>query len=115
MPDTEPQVGPEMDAAVARACGWRVKIFVGDLVLVDENNSLLTGVPFCPSTDLNSAFEAAEKAGLFDEGRNLAKDGRIWFILQPDGFDPITYTVARGETAAECICRAILALHKNPS
>ena len=101
--------GPEMDAAVARA----VDLAGMSMLAVGGGNDfyLLASIGYrrwSPSTDLNAAFEAAEKAGLFDPSVGFLCKGRVneWCYLTNAGV-PAT---AWGATTAEAICRAILAL-----
>lgn len=86
--------GPELDCAVAEAIGTK------------------TCHPFRPSTDLNAAFAAAEKVGLFDEfWRTLGRDelGETWGVFE-QGFGKTTIAGEQHETPALAICAAILEL-----
>lgn len=114
----EIKAGAELDRAVAEAIGLRfMHAMLGGLsFFVDPNEG--TGVSpfgFQPSVDLNDAFFATERAGLFDVERDgpevhLAKtfDGQ-WEILT--GGSEMGY-VSRESTPAQAICAAILALSK---
>lgn len=88
-------VGVELDIAVAEACGLSIPEF---------------------STDLNAAWEAAEKFGLFGlwngHGCSLVSDRR-WHVVKyvEEGADLEVSAVASGDTTQEAICRAILALN----
>ncbi len=119
---TQIPVGPELDAAVAKACG-----IIGELA---AKNGFATFVreyeryrlPWQPSIDLNAAFEAANKAGLFngkhkdrdDYGHSLSGSpiDDTWYIehwtWNGDGL--ASTTLATGATPAEAICRAIVSL-----
>lgn len=108
---TELTPGLELDLAIARACGFEVRVrhHLGtgeplDLVLDASGNY------FHPSTDLNCAFEAAETVGLFDRFALTVLSGTwritpavsgLWFV------DPV---LATGSTPALAICAAILKL-----
>ena len=66
--------------------------------------------PFSPSTDLNAAFEAAEKVGLFrshyrGNSRTINCD---WFVTRMPSNDDGVF--ASAPTPAEAICLAILEL-----
>ena len=90
------------------------------------------GVLFSPSTDLNAAFEAAEKAGLFpgwfvDKGADGTwVVGRVWYCYEEDvdeddddenevGWNYESLDGSEHATPAEAICRAILALKIGPT
>jgi hypothetical protein len=104
--------GPELDAEVAKACG--IKVAVGDLctdeglypnVCYKDDGSESV---FRPSTDLNAAFEAAEKVGLFINGGSLSRfspHGDSWAWYDADGIE-----ICRNESPAMAICSAILSL-----
>lgn len=109
--------GPELDAAVAKACGIEGTLmqfksvgvlFVltqGDLISVDERYA------WQPSKDLNAAFEAAEKFGLFD-GWMLYKAVAVWGFQ--DAYDsPLRNgdCVLEAPTPALAICAAILEIN----
>ncbi len=129
--------GPELDRAVAEAVGWTHKICVGyrdeagnDLdaaEAISAGCSLLavrkliyktvdakTGGKYIPrySTDLNAAFEAAEKVGLFSETfwRTLGMDefGETWGVFEQDGAVKKTVAGENHDTPALAICAAIL-------
>ena len=72
-----PLVGSELDSAVANAVGIKTVVVHDSHVLItprewDEIRGIehptcegdVACVKFCPSTDLNAAFAAAEKVGL---------------------------------------------------
>lgn len=133
--DIEP--GPELDRAVAEAVGdpfprahdWEhmglsgheESVFrcknCGDLDLADQAGGYSEKDPCVKpySTDLNAAFAAAERVGLFDirsgaPGRDLSKmhgEPETWCVWAPtaNDSDP-TY----GATPALAICAAILKL-----
>jgi hypothetical protein len=115
------EAGPECDKAVAEACFGNATIYF-DHDLQQNVCLLLPGdVRFSPSTDLNDAFDAAERFGLFDPSRHgfsISQNGRgegtprTWWI-----FDPITWVkhadgivVDDCDTAPLAICKAILIL-----
>jgi len=111
----EIKAGPELDRAVAKASG----IVVSELPIDvypdtqetrpywnprgDDNEDHL--IPFHPGVDLNAAFAAAEKAGMFLELMRLAS-----------GWMATTYlmhgTYGYGDEPALAICAAILMLKK---
>lgn len=112
--------GPELDLAVLRAIGYDGKIvekyqqpdgsykhrFV---VVIGEENP--TGRPIWqPSTDLNDAFLAAEKFGLFDGtgfARTLAKSDSKWTLVWNDyGDEALPFETS----PALAICSAIITL-----
>jgi hypothetical protein len=155
----ESKPGPELDRAVAEAIGevvisreeavakcndWRLRQstphgpdfeswFAGEWYLDGQPNS--GGLDSLPSysTDLNAAFAAAEKVGLFDPGNR--SDGRSYFRLlqkyepdmwamteiveeaEHDGFhepnaNEMVLDVGEQATPALAICAAILVLKK---
>jgi hypothetical protein len=92
--------GPELDEAVAVACGINVIRADGGLAFTDG------GKPFCPSVDANTAFEAAEKIGLLQPSNNVT----VWSI--GPGYR-IALDVENGfgvsrETLPTALCAAIL-------
>lgn len=122
------EAGPELDRAVAKALGWRRTIAVGPSVSVQaacgflcnaEPEYVETGAddPRVPdkvipkySTDLNAAFAAAERVGLFDEYQIGKWNPREYCVIlscdQPDERD----IIGRAETPALAICAALLKL-----
>jgi hypothetical protein len=112
MPDTDLQAGPEMDAAVALACGLP---FAVAKHLNDYQSAEIDGQhkAFYPSRNIGCAFEAAEKVGLFAPESNVT----MWRML--DGFrvafDRPNGPAFTASTPAEAICRAILALANRPA
>ena len=99
--------GPELDAAVAKACSLPYEFERGD-IKVDRGRWLQA---FSPSTDLNAAFEAAEKVGLFNY-RSLTCYPHLpprWLVHYFHNGDELN-VVAEGPTPALAICAAILAL-----
>lgn len=115
----EIKAGTELDRAVAEAVGLVAthKVLGGGYFFSDPRDG--TGaapIEIYPSMDLNAAFYAAEKIGLFDTERDgpevhLAKtiDGR-WEILT--GGTEMGY-VSREDSPALAICAAILAVTKD--
>ena len=118
----EIKAGPELDLAVAEACGvdgWIESLRNEATGYQSPERFVLGGesetVFWEPSTDLNAAFEAAERVGLFTIERDgpevhLAKtfDGQ-WEILT--GGSAMGY-VSREATPALAICAGILAVSK---
>jgi hypothetical protein len=112
----------EMDAAVARACGEPFKAIWkgGDRSKPGAVVERSGGARFDwhPSTDLNDAFAAAEKVGLFkgddEHGRASLQAWRVgWVVVDEE----MTYqktlserVVGCGATPALAICAAILKL-----
>jgi|GEM_PF-5219542 len=123
-PMVEIKAGPELDRAVAEAVGWR---FTAKKVVRDSFDvvagTLLEGwwdgddyisyqTPEC-STDLNAAFAAAEKVGLFHNDRHNAMLATVednqWEVLwSTDDDDSVI-----APTPALAICAAILKLKEN--
>jgi hypothetical protein len=102
-------VGPELDAAVARAVGYDLPSYQdGRCSACDREYG------WRPSIDLNAAFEAADKAGLFDNvNRRFSKEGGReggWVVAEIVSMAGDEMDIAFGSTPAEAICRAILAL-----
>ena len=110
----ELEAGPEMDRAVAEAIGgfnfspeYRVPSFT------DELDASKFSKTFCPSTDLNDAFWAAESAGLFGRYVDLYRADGEWRVFR-------NWTSGKGggkilgesATPAMAICKAILELRK---
>lgn len=123
--------GPELDAAVAKACGLKGCFESLGRCNVPSDNyeqwlhpgevsaaSPLMSVRFEPSADLNAAFEAAEKVGIFNGDHFPFKgtNGR-WTIGKLTGEEEnpgspnyATPTAGGYETAALAICAAIISL-----
>jgi hypothetical protein len=114
----KPKPGRELDKAVAEAIGLESAIFriSGVHVTLQEWDELrgvehhtyegnMPCLQFHPSGDLNAAFAAAEKVGIFDGGDMLQKlsDG-IWEVWG------VHNEIGRGATPALAICAAILKL-----
>ncbi len=114
---TQIPVGPELDAAVAKACGWTPKVMDAGFgkgvhcVLTDESipKGLWNLGFFEPSTNLNAAFEAAEKAGLFRR-YSLGQCDDGWHVYLWDSMPYTDLSLAVCATPAEAICRAIVSL-----
>jgi len=91
----------EMDLAIIKALGCR------------------PWMPFEPTTDLNAAFAAAEKVGLFSETfwRTLGMDelGETWGVFDQDGWMKGTIAGDQHDTPALAICAAILKLKEMAS
>src|SRR5690606_2077139 len=107
----EIKVGAELDRAVAEAIG------VGCYLSRerDELLCLVTGAgaedlnklnasslswrdsfPFQPSVDLNAAFAAAEKVGLFTSNRAIKTNRHHWEVVELG--DPLDRVVSKGDT-----------------
>lgn len=97
------QAGPELDAKVAHACGCQA----------DPRPLELFGVTvpmlWSPSTDLNAAFEAAEKCGLFNSFC-LGFSRGVWTIFEGGATPDVETCFASGDAPALAICAAILAV-----
>ena len=116
---TEIKAGTVVDLAIAKAIGMTTAVeFKGDILISSRERDELRGIehptcegsvaciPFSPSKDLNAAFAAAKKVGLFEIrclAQNSSEQWRIW------NYDP-TELVAPAETPALAICAAILKL-----
>lgn len=125
--------GPELDAAVAKACG--IEGCVESLqceatgyestprFVISDGVNLASDEYWSPSTGLNAAFEAAEKCGLFtpknDTTSILVQSGDRWLInsqmrFQWGGmaspYETSSKTIGEGLTPALAICAAILKL-----
>jgi hypothetical protein len=126
---SELAVGPDLDRALAKACGFAAKLRAhkGKWAVSIGRTCGSLELTWRPSTELNAAFEAAEKAGLFvfgdgDEGSRFLDrviDGGIerWRVCAHYYVDEDTpdqrikiRVIETGSTPAEAICRAILAL-----
>lgn len=119
--DIEIKAGPKLDAAVANALGNEFVLESTDGVcLVWEGDVTDPSLykEFCPSTDLNDAFEAADQCGLFvDEFACLRIDAcplyEWWQVSREIDTD---YGIEEEMLADYCktpalaICEAILAL-----
>lgn len=115
--------GPELDAAVAKAIGWHRGTVDSDAMRFwwdDRGMKRAEHSKFHPSADLNCAFEAAERAGLFDRcdhilSRGSADDPRgPWWVNHTryrDSELSKESVVAAGPTPALAICAAILKLN----
>lgn len=107
--------GPETDLKVAQACGIDIRLGDDRIRYCRESK----GSPyFCPSTDLNCAFFAADAFGLFKD--HVLSHVNGWRIFRWDEeFDrdagEITRLrdIANEETPCLAICAAILKLREN--
>lgn len=100
---------PETDLAVAKACGIDVSfVHCFERGGILQRNDVPGYTVFRPTTDLNDAFLAAEKFGLFGPDISLCWQGRKhgWYILDCAARKP----VGNGPTPAIAICAAILKL-----
>ena len=105
----EIKAGAELDLAVAEACGvsgWIESLRNEATGYESPGRFALENVFWEPSVDLNAAFAAAEKAGLFDV-HWLGKLRTGWVVHEMD-----TGPISECETASLAICAAILALAK---
>lgn len=130
------QPGPELDAAVARACGFvgKIKEYHGDLdgtprfIRRETWQTSWDGSEWSPCADLDAAFEAAEKVGLFSTygcvlGMAHRVDAQTWAVVaevrklrhdEPDDDvaflpgDLVGEPITTAPTPALAICRAIL-------
>lgn len=102
--------GPELDARVAAACGATpVFSFVPPNLWKFADGKRVNQDDWRPSTDLNAAFEAAEKVGLFAPRNNIT----VWKI-HDDWRASFNHDNGRGFTCPTlplALCAAILALH----
>ena len=112
----ELEAGPELDAAVAKAIGIEGEMYDGEFFVRLPGRMFRS--EWRPSTDLNAAFEAAEKAELFGietHPRDPYKHLSLDFVV---GMWRMGYlsancaqeTLAHATTPAVAICRAILKL-----
>lgn len=124
---TEIKAGPELDRAVAEAIGIELHARYGVSQFVTMREWLaLTGAKQCPeceeggsfhemvtqfepSIDLNTAFAAAEKVGLWKECGYCQASGQhvISKTIPVKSWDD---TIAHADTPALAICAAILKL-----
>lgn len=117
--------GPELDRAVADACGVTYVPADPDRPLADltPRQLAILGNPhvFSPSTDMRDAMRTAEQFDLFNPlvGIVLGRDGdgsTYWWVVfdwhaesvNPGHMRP----VATGPTPELAICRAIMALYE---
>ena len=124
---TKIEAGPELDRAVAEAIGWTRMVVKGqpdrlvgffevipqEAVEVGPYDPAVTDKLISPySTDLNAAFAAAEKVGLFDIGYQLGKWNRKTSWVVQDGCPELKEPdiIGYGDTPALALCAAILKL-----
>ena len=96
--------GPELDAKIAEACGYKAVITQSGCCIPDPGGLRML-VRWRPSTDLNATFRAAEKCGLFD--------GDSWHLRK--NIDETWSIRSTVEYSCECtpalaICAAIIAI-----
>jgi hypothetical protein len=107
--------GPELDQAVAEAIGWhRSEQYPRDWMSAEGRTYPIQ--QFRPSVDLNAAFAAAEKVGLFlDEwcylGPSVAVRG-AWGVFEED-MSTLRRCLSTAPTPALALCAAILFLKEN--
>jgi hypothetical protein len=118
----EIKAGPELDKAVADAIGDEPALpFSIARAMAGEEGFTYN----LYSTDLNAAFAAAEKVGLWAGcshilGKGSAwrtgADGHWWIHHTRDGSAPLSFEseVSSGHSLALAICAAILALRETP-
>ena len=132
----EIKAGPELDQAVAKAIGWRQqcdwqdegladfysKVYrcrnCNDVDLSDDGSGVNQECIPPYSTDLNAAFEAVEKAGLFTLdgpdtflGRHPVAEWKVWVAIGEAKTTSDTSGLTFYEpTPALAICAAILKL-----
>ena len=106
--------GPELDLAVAKACGIEPRV-VDKAFRIRPAKDYRRGELFCPSTDLNDAFLAAGKIGLFDQHAIWRLSSQRWQIIsigetwdRDAGEIPVVKELCDAETAPLAICAAIL-------
>jgi len=133
------EAGPELDAAVAKKCGMLPQrhewdrhggrgseypvyhcLACGSIVeAIDESYADRIGpCEIRPSTDLNAAFEAAEKCGLFHNvdvklSKNHFDGWTVERLVAPSSDDDnggVFFDIATGSTPALAISRAIVKL-----
>lgn len=118
--------GPEMDRAVAEACGLVLdKRSSGALVRgLQRSRTILRkiedgtrGLHFRPSLEWDCAMFAAELFGLFDSrvagrmSQTLGHDGKQWSV-QECYEPPLEYIGTKAPTGTLALCRAILKLSR---
>lgn len=99
--------GPELDAAVAKACG--IEQHISGFSVESPDGCLYRHYAY--STDLNAAFEAAEKVRLFHYRAMFYCPHSGWHIVKCDELDHLGRGSRGPLTPQLAICRAILALH----
>ena len=111
--------GPELDKKIAELIGLKTIGINNGTPLIsprewDEMRGLehptgdIAYIPFCPSTDLNAAFAAAEKVGLFLGGycqlRQACESPHTWCVSN------VEWSPVYCDTPALAVCAAILKL-----
>ena len=109
------EAGPELDMAVAEAIGENATIYYNHELAKNICLLVPSEMAFEPSTDLNAAFEAAEKVGLFTGalvyvGRKECGDWVVNRVPSHDSLAVQKYGV--DDTPALAICAAILELKR---
>ena len=97
--------GPELDLAVAKACGLTNALIAGHDCFLSKDSARRNRSPFRPSTDINDALIAASEVRLFEK-MDLWHDAtqHLWCV----GRGTDHYTEAEEVTTALAICAAIL-------
>ena len=133
----------DLDAKVAEAIGidfhlneesgcWlKGAVLRHEVVVLGSGSTSAKISEFSPSTDLNAAFEAAEKVGLFDVYQDVAGQGcqqclllkqfGNWWVKRVGEYagsgmgitDHRTIWIVDAPTPAEAICLAILKLKES--
>lgn len=103
------EYGTDLDYAIAKACGYKniLRPAGGDILVVDKKGY---GRKFMPSGNLNHAFKAARKCGLFGPHWLLEKRKDCWAYVNRKEGTWMNRAVIEGETIALCLCAAILKL-----
>ena len=103
---SELEAGPEMERAVAEACGFPVMLGF-DTHCYDLGNQTRVVEQYRPSTDWNDAMLAAEKVGLFDDAQLFMSGPRRggWWMI---GRHQPREVIGDAPTGPLAICLAIL-------
>jgi len=118
MPSVQILPGPELDEAVAKACGIE-----GCIERMEWPNGTLSFPLFCisdgnmaddrywsPSTNIAAAFDAAEKYGLFREKKLALACENEWEIISHEPSGEYGGFIEGFTTPALAICAAIIEL-----
>ena len=99
------EAGSELDRAIAEVVGRSVTVHPEGVF------SPALPIPFRPSVDLNSAFDAVEAVGLFKDGDHVLRQevsDESWEVARL--YHSSEVIVSSEATPALAICAAILAL-----
>lgn len=102
--------GPELDLAVAEACGMNATIYYNHELSKNVCLLLPSEKAFQPSTDLNDAIRIADELGVINHYQVLRRNRYHWEVYKIG--DPLDDVVSTGETPALAICAAILKVGK---